>query len=237
MVKTSLLCKKKNCLNCGTKLRDKYCSHCGQKADTHRISPKHFVLHDLLHGVFHIDKGILFTLKETFKRPGAAARDYIAGKRIRYYNIFYLILIILGLHFLLNSYINQLYPNDEFSKKIVAAGDGTNLLHFLKNNAKSIILSFIPLFALNGMLFFKKPKLNFAEHHIIAGFILLGICCLLLLRNLFNLLPPPIAEGNVLIAIKDLFDISAIAFPLYVQFSAYKKEYKLLGLYLKIIGS
>ena len=43
---------------------------------------KHFVMHDLLHGVWHLEKGILFTLKETIIRPGQAALDYIKGKRV-----------------------------------------------------------------------------------------------------------------------------------------------------------
>src|SRR5690606_21269807 len=77
-----------NCLNCGKQLTDKFCSGCGQKSDTHRISFKHFIAHDVLHGTFHIEKGILFTAKEALVRPGKAALDYIAGKRIKYYNVF-----------------------------------------------------------------------------------------------------------------------------------------------------
>ena len=53
-----------HCLNCANELSGKYCSECGQKADTHRITFRNFVSHDLLHGTFHIEKGILFTAKE-----------------------------------------------------------------------------------------------------------------------------------------------------------------------------
>ena len=86
----------KNCLNCEKEVTDKYCSGCGQKTDTHRISFKNFILHDILHGTFHIEKGILFTAKEALLRPGKAALDYIEGKRIKYYNVFYLVLITIG---------------------------------------------------------------------------------------------------------------------------------------------
>ena len=85
-----------NCLNCGKELTDKYCSGCGQKADTHRITFKNFLFHDLLHGNFHIERGILFAAKEALIRPGKAALDYISGKRKRYYNVFYLILLTFG---------------------------------------------------------------------------------------------------------------------------------------------
>lgn len=75
---------KSNCLNCSTELISTYCHICGQKANTHRITPRHFIMHDIVHGVLHLDKGILFTLKQAFTRPGYAVMDYIAGKRIKF---------------------------------------------------------------------------------------------------------------------------------------------------------
>lgn len=71
---------KKYCLNCDKVLTDQFCSGCGQKADTHRISFKNFISHDVLHGTFHLEKGMLFTAKQALVRPGQAALDYISGK-------------------------------------------------------------------------------------------------------------------------------------------------------------
>src|SRR5690606_27644653 len=85
-----------NCLNCEKELTDKFCSGCGQKAATHRISFKNFIFHDLLHGTFHIEKGMLFTAKQTLICPGEVAHDYISGKRKRYYNVLLLILITIA---------------------------------------------------------------------------------------------------------------------------------------------
>ena len=34
-------------LDCGAALTDRFCAHCGQPANTHRISLKHLLLHDL----------------------------------------------------------------------------------------------------------------------------------------------------------------------------------------------
>ena len=70
----------KNCLNCEKELIDNYCSGCGQVADTHRITFKNFIFHDLLHGTFHLEKGILFTAKQAAVRPGKAALDYREGR-------------------------------------------------------------------------------------------------------------------------------------------------------------
>lgn len=64
-----------NCLNCGKELSGNYCTGCGQNSYTYRISLKHFVSHDLLHGTFHIEKGLFFTEKEALTRTGKAALD------------------------------------------------------------------------------------------------------------------------------------------------------------------
>ena len=99
------------CLNCGKELVDKFCSGCGQKADTHRISFANFVSHDVLHGAFHLEKGILYTARHALTRPGKAALDYISGKRKRYYNVFYLILITLGLLVFIRHLSEVVYVN------------------------------------------------------------------------------------------------------------------------------
>ena len=53
-----------NCLNCTAATISKFCSNCGQKTEIHRITLKHFLFHDILHGVWHMEKGIFFTTKE-----------------------------------------------------------------------------------------------------------------------------------------------------------------------------
>lgn len=130
----------KNCLNCGHELVHKFCAYCGQKADTHHITVKHFITHDLAHGVFHLDKGILFTIKEAFTRPGKAALDYINAKRISYYNIFYLILLLVGLNLLVQHYIIELNPKSNIvhARKYRAARNFT-----CSNSLLLVILFFV----------------------------------------------------------------------------------------------
>lgn len=176
-----------NCLNCDTQLQGKFCSNCGQKADTHRITFKHFIIHDVLHGVWHFEKGMLFTAKQALFRPGKAALDYIGGKRIPYYNVFYFILLLLGLNFFLNHYYDQLaadfnsISNGEHHVK-------NSLETFLTENAKSIILLFVPFFAFNSYLLFRRRKFNLSEHFIIAGITFLGILIFVTFFNLVSFL-------------------------------------------------
>src|SRR5687768_14676548 len=95
-----------HCLNCNHQAGNNFCPHCGQKSSTHRYSVMHFVEHDFIHGVWHVDKGILFTIKELFTRPGHSVREFIQGKRVNYFSFVTLILLILTISSLLTPYIH-----------------------------------------------------------------------------------------------------------------------------------
>lgn len=182
-----------NCLNCGSTLTGKFCASCGQKADTHRISFLHFLTHDLAHGVWHLDKGIPYTLRQLFTRPGYAAREYIAGKRVRYYNVFYLMLLIIGLSIFIVHYHVSSDPKraEKMQRLLEQLKDGDGLayvfIHSLMQNLKLISFSLIPLFAINGLVLFRRLKYNFSEQVILAGFALLGCSIIVLLLILLHL--------------------------------------------------
>lgn len=157
------------CLNCGESINNRFCPGCGQKAATHRITVPHFITHDLVHGVWHLDRGILFTIKEAIIRPGQAALDYISGKRIRYYNVFYLCLLLIGLNALLIHFIRPYRPVEYLNQ------EGNSLFGFLSTHAKLLVFAIVPVLAINAKIFFRRLKLNFAEHFIVAGMCLIGI--------------------------------------------------------------
>jgi hypothetical protein len=156
------------CLNCSQRTKENYCSNCGQKTNVERYSIKYILSHDILHGIFHIDRGFPYTLKELFTRPGHSIREYIDGKRIRHFHFFTFIIIAL----LFNKLFSTLVPFDfsdidpVFDNKFFQA---FNI--FLKENIKSITLSIIPLQALISFTFFRKSKLNYSEHIVIASYI------------------------------------------------------------------
>lgn len=166
----------KNCLNCNQTVAQHFCPNCGQKTNTHRITFQHFIIHDILHGVWHFERGILFTIKEAILRPGNAALDYIAGKRVRYYNVFYLTLLLIGLCTLLENYYDTL-SHYYFNTRLKPLTDevGASFNSFVTQYSKLIIFSFIPLFTINSFLLFRKKRLNFSEHFIIAGMVFLGV--------------------------------------------------------------
>lgn len=164
------------CLNCDGELIGAYCHGCGQKADTHRITISHLIQHDLIHGIWHFDKGLLYTMREAMVRPGTMAMNYIRGKRVRYYNVFYLILLVLGINLLVAHFFKQYYHivEDTGKKGIVVDENKVDLSYYLKNYFKLLMFLIIPLFATSGLISFRKLKLNFAEHTVIAGNLLLA---------------------------------------------------------------
>lgn len=172
------------CLNCGHTLTGKYCINCGQKADTHRITPRHFIMHDVLHGALHIEKGLFFTIIQVLKRRGETAIDYISGKRIRYYNVFYLSLILLSINIVAVVYKHRLFPETA----VKHSGEVSSVYDFAAANMKFIILTFIPLMAFNTFILFGRKKHNYAEHAVAAGFCMVAILTLALFTNLVLLL-------------------------------------------------
>ena len=71
------------CKNCNSFFDGKFCPHCGQAANTHRINALYF-LHDIPHSVLHVDKGFPYTFYQLVKRPARAMDEYLAGRRVSY---------------------------------------------------------------------------------------------------------------------------------------------------------
>ncbi len=176
-----------NCLNCNEELTGNFCAGCGQKADTHRISFKNFIFHDLLHGTFHIEKGMLFTAKQALLRPGQAALDYISGKRKRYYNVFLLVLLIYGV-MLFTRHVDEMFTQTSgeiIPEKVYQNEASKKMDELISQKSKIILLLFVPFAAFNSFVLFRRKKLNISEHFIIAGMVLLGILLLATFANIF----------------------------------------------------
>ena len=212
-----------NCLNCNEPVSQHFCAHCGQKTDTHRLNLKHFFLHDVLHGVWHFEKGMLFTIKETFARPGQAALDYIQGKRVRYYNVFYLCLLLIGANFLLSHYYESYREGGYFE------GNSTEVKIFFSKYSKFVILSLVPLLSLNAWLVFRRLRLNLAEHFILAGIALLGILLLTMVFNFVNFVMSFEAVHYYFGLLKILVFLLLFLYPVWVYANAVKGKYSAYG--------
>lgn len=224
------------CLNCGTNIDGNFCSNCGQKTDTHRITAKHFFMHDLLHGVWHIEKGILFTLKQALLRPGFAALEYIQGKRIKYYNVFYLILLLIGFTILVGSTYDKLSAH-YFGTIILPKEDlsGRQYDQFITDYSRLIIYAFVPLFALNSFILFRRKKFNFSEHLIIAGMIFLGVMTITLIGEILYLTDFLKYADFISRKIDIVIPVTITVYVLANYYRTFKNEYKVAAILFKLL--
>lgn len=73
------------CLNCGTKLLDSYCHHCGQKNIPRRQTLGE-LLTNFISSFWSYEGKFFLTTKYLVTRPGFLAVEYTEGKRERYYH-------------------------------------------------------------------------------------------------------------------------------------------------------
>jgi hypothetical protein len=228
----------KNCLNCEKVLIDEFCSGCGQKSDTHRITFKNFVFHDVLHGTFHIEKGIIFTAKQALTRPGKAALDYISGKRKPYYNVFYLVLIVFGLILFLGHLFEEieLFFGGELEPERTYINEASRKLTRIFDHSKIIIFLFVPFAALNSFILFRRKKLNLSEHAILSGMILLGMLLISLIGNIAYYTNFIIEFNPTFSAIFSWTVTALIIIHVgYGYLNAFKKDYSKMGIACRIL--
>lgn len=75
------------CAECGAPLEGPFCSRCGERVvDRHSLTLSHFLKHNLLHELSHVDGKIFRTFRYLIFRPGFLSVEYFAGRRRRYVN-------------------------------------------------------------------------------------------------------------------------------------------------------
>ena len=161
------------CKNCGNTFQGKYCNQCGQKVIAGRLSLGEF-FHKFIHSFTHVDKGLLLLAKELFIRPGIVAREYIEGKRAKYFNpLQYLILLVAVSTFLTLNYdllgpknlqgmLNSADPQVRFS---------AGMSNFFYKYFNLVLFATVPVVAFFSWLMFRKSGFNFAENLVFVSFI------------------------------------------------------------------
>jgi len=74
----------KYCRNCGAPVTNKYCQNCGQRASVYKVT---FIetFNDLTENMLRLDAPFPLTLKMLVLNPGLLFREYLGGKRKKYY--------------------------------------------------------------------------------------------------------------------------------------------------------
>jgi len=167
-----------NCLNCSAPLETDqlFCGICGQKADTLRLTLRHF-FHEFFHAFTHTDKGIFHLLKGMATKPGIVAREYIEGKRKKYFNPYTFFIIMMGIYVLSNQYFSSdaknvpvpesilRIPNEKAKANAIGMFKrGQNIRVFTSKNGNLMSMIAIPTIAFVFWLAYRKRRYNYAEH-------------------------------------------------------------------------
>lgn len=88
-----------NCLNCGSIVQERYCSHCGQENTEVKESFGHLIRH-FFEDVTHYDSKFFVTIKDLIFKPGFLTREYLAGRRASYLHPIRMYVFISFLYFL-----------------------------------------------------------------------------------------------------------------------------------------
>jgi hypothetical protein len=236
-----------NCLNCGQPLEKAllYCPACGQKAAIHRIS-FHELWHDVVHYFTHADKGIFQLFVQLAKQPGVVAREYIEGKRSKYFKPLNFWLIVAGMLVFVTGIFYK--PNDKRSQsmeqaaqriqnpvkkqQVLAMAGRTRTVTKITGKYSNVInMVATPLLTVFFWLIYYKGKYNYIEHLVanmyFVGFIMIFYA--LVFFPLQSIVPP-----SVSLAILGAFFLFEIIYRgrAYYQFMGKKGRRPMLKAYL-----
>jgi Protein of unknown function (DUF3667) len=149
----------KTCKNCGNTGTGIYCSQCGQKYDSQRITISHLA-EEAFHFFTHFEKGFGYTVKQLAFSPGTVQRDYLAGKRTRIQKPFSMFFLCASAAALGLYWINNL---------IVKYEGATNVREvvFFQHYLVLMQVCLVPFYALISFFFFMRFEYNYAEWFII----------------------------------------------------------------------
>jgi uncharacterized membrane protein len=242
-----------HCLNCGSSLTDgqNFCAGCGQRTSIHRLS-LHEITHDAIHYFTHADKGIFSLLRELVMEPGKVAREYVEGKRVKYFKPLNFFLIVAGILVFMTSFFysedaSRSKPFEERAAKAKNAEEReaylqvaervNNVNKFTGKYSNFIYMLATPLAVSLFWLFYRKDRFSYLEH-LVANMYFLGFIMLayaLIVVPLINSIESPPADFFVLICFF-VFEITyrAVGYYQFINRSGGWAKVKALGVSLLV---
>jgi hypothetical protein len=167
------------CKNCGETLHGEYCSACGQKLITQRLTLRH-IFSELFNIITNVDRGFLHTAKMLLVAPGEMIRNYLQGQTRRYYPPLRYVVLLVAISVAINLWFGvfdqqqseissmmgeQPKVNEEVQRVQQQFNEG------LKKYLNVIPLVLIPIISLFSYLFFRKKGWNYAEHLVLNAYL------------------------------------------------------------------
>lgn len=169
------------CKNCDVNLQPDYdfCPKCSQKAHLHRLS-LHEIFHEAVHYFTHADKGIFQLVRDLAKKSGVVAREYVEGKRKKYFPPLNFFLLVSAVYVFVMSFGNpstekvdmlRKYPElaaiqdkqtqDKIVEMYVRRDQG---VAFINKYSNIVSMASLPFTALLFWMLYRKGRYNYTEH-------------------------------------------------------------------------
>lgn len=199
------------CVACGADLSGQYCSACGEQAGHHDYSLKHFA-EEALETFAHVDGRVFSSFLSLVTRPGLLAANFLAGRRRWQIGPLQLFVTCNVIYFLMQPLTafapftstlemqTKERPWSAMASRMVAARlearhitldayasrfDDTAHLQ-----GKSLVILMVPMFALGTWALYGRSRRFYAEHLVIAFYI---VAFLMLWMGISTLaLTPPV---------------------------------------------
>ncbi|HEX8329713.1 MAG TPA: DUF3667 domain-containing protein [Hymenobacter sp.] len=170
------------CLNCSAVLTGPFCAQCGQSANTHRFTFAH-LLHEVPHSIWHVDRGLPYTIKEMLVRPGHTMRRYLAGQRVELFRPVALLLLLGGIasFLFLAMHLQLAEPARPAATEHEREAFAANQLVF--KYFSWFTVGMLPVLAFLSWALLRRLRYNFVEH-LLANALVMGT--VLVVQMLFS---------------------------------------------------
>lgn len=221
------------CKNCNNHFEGKYCNNCGQSADTERLDFKFLIknLHKNFIKYFH--KGIFYTSRQLFTRPGHSIREYIEGKRVNHFEPIGLLLTFAAFYAVLYHTFDVNMFSGLSENTLDGKLDFKSVSNWITDHFAMVTLLFVPIYSIGSYLSFWKQDYNFYEHFYLNTF--LASQRLLIRIATFPLLLVLDGTDNLFI-FRDLLILSDIVLMIWCYTQFFNKVSKVKAILLGILS-
>jgi hypothetical protein len=158
------------CKNCGNQFEGKYCNNCGQHADIQKLNFNE-IWKELQYWLLRYNSEIIYTAFQLYTRPGNAIREYIEGKRIKYFKPISLVIVLSAIYAVLNHLFDIQILSATDVSDTTANFDYDKLGKFITDHFAWFSILSIPMYTIGSYIIFKKQGYNFVEHIVLNAYI------------------------------------------------------------------
>jgi hypothetical protein len=213
-----------NCKNCGALTSGNFCANCGQKASIGRITWTNFI-HEVTESVFQVNRGLIYTAKELFVRPGITLRGFLSGQRKNHFKPIAYALVLSTIYYIISQFTeSETFINDAITGfnnaelRIKGPNARNAIMQWMDSHYAYATLLLLPLYALASFLAFLGSGFNYLEHVVINAYLIGQQAIIYLIGALISLFVP------LLDLVSTITLILSMAYAFYVFWRLFKKQ-------------